>query len=114
MLDGPSRSDDLSPRVDPWYLKDRVLRDRVRIEVDQYFQDIVGTVESACVLWEDFKAVQRGQGQALTGGTRKEQRLKCESLEQDCASSKARLMAGDPDPPLLHLRLALKQHKLRE
>ncbi|KAJ1180862.1 hypothetical protein NDU88_006077 [Pleurodeles waltl] len=89
MLTGPSRSRDLPPRVDPWYLKDRAFGDRVRDGIDQCFQDKALYLELACVLWEAFEAVLRGQVQALIGGIRKERRLKCEALERDCASLEA-------------------------
>ncbi|KAJ1211392.1 hypothetical protein NDU88_006752 [Pleurodeles waltl] len=99
----------LPPRIDPWYLKEGDFPNEVRKGTKRYFDDNLGSVTSAGILWEAFESIIRGQAQALIG-LKKERRLQCETIEGEVS----KLAAGGP-MQLHHCHsLLLKQQELRD
>ncbi|KAJ1089653.1 hypothetical protein NDU88_002802 [Pleurodeles waltl] len=83
----------LLPRIDPWYLKEGDFPDKLREGAKKHFEDNLGSVTSAGILWEAFKTV-RGQALALLGGLKKECCLKCEIIEGEVSKLDAEILAG--------------------
>ncbi|KAJ1160426.1 hypothetical protein NDU88_000928 [Pleurodeles waltl] len=111
-LKGCKRDYAAIPGIDPWYLRDQVIREQLWEGTDLFFKENVGSVSFRCTLSEAFKAVLRGQAQALIGGKKKENTLQIEALEREVGTLQDQL-PGDGSEELRQ-RLIAKQTELRE
>ncbi|KAJ1096203.1 hypothetical protein NDU88_001347 [Pleurodeles waltl] len=85
-------------RQEAWGVQKQEARDKLREGAALYFKENRGSVPSAGMLWEAFKAVLRGKAQALTGVARKEMRLQCIAMEIEVMELEGLALASrDPE-----------------
>ncbi|KAJ1210754.1 hypothetical protein NDU88_006116 [Pleurodeles waltl] len=109
---GPSQSYSVQPRLDPWYLRGKSFVDKLRERATQHFEENLGSIDSACILWEAFKTVMRGHTQDLIGGQKKERNMQAANLEWEIAALEARFAVdGEAEGDLQH-QPRLKRYKL--
>lgn len=68
-------------KLNAWALKDQQIAKELRVEMDLYFKDNYGSVQSAITLWEAFKAVLRDRAQNIIAHHKRQKLHDLQSLE---------------------------------
>ncbi|KAJ1122192.1 hypothetical protein NDU88_000695 [Pleurodeles waltl] len=110
---GPSQFQSVPPRLDPWNLRDKSFLDKLRARATQYFEENLGSVDSACALWEAFKTLIRGHVQGMIGSQKKEHNMQAANLEPEIAALEARSVADRGWRVISKHHLKLKCYDLR-
>lgn len=96
--------------ISPWYLRNPIIKLKIEQEIEYYFNENEGTVESAQVLWEAFKTVIRGQALSQISGAKKEKQARLLRLEEEILKLEEGITASTEQDTTQILKLTQEEY----